>query len=356
MSTPRLVVAVLLSVLASSVTAPAQIATPPLPVIRASPPASTVQRIGLCDVTVRYHRPATKGRTVFGGIVPWGQLWRAGANENTTVAFTHDVTVEGQPLAAGTYGLHMLPERERVIVIFSRDHESFGSFFYRESADALRVEVQAGEAPATEWLTFAFGDLTDTSATLSLVWGTTAIPMRIAVDTRGIMLAYIEDVYLRGIAGFGPEGHMLAAQWCVDNGVGLEKALGWVDTAARLVGGADFAMLRTRATVLEGLGRAQEAEEALLAALTTASVADLGEYGRQLLRRGDNPGAATIFGMSAERYPAAWDAHDGLATALERMGQKDAAIASYTRALQLAPEAAQQERLRAALQRLGSDG
>ncbi len=119
---------------------------------RVSQAAQTTQTIGITEITVRYHRPGVKGRTIFGGLVPWGQVWRAGANENTTVSFSHPVTVEGQSLAAGTYGLHTIPGETEWTIIFSNDHLSWGSFFYDESADALRVSASAYDHQFTEWL------------------------------------------------------------------------------------------------------------------------------------------------------------------------------------------------------------
>ncbi|MCB9898867.1 MAG: DUF2911 domain-containing protein [Planctomycetes bacterium] len=355
MKSPSVLVGTLLSAVSLAASAASQQA-PALPAVRESPAASVTQRIGLTDVTVSYHRPGVKGRTIFGGLVPYGELWRAGANENTTIAFSHDVTIEGKPLAAGTYGLHMIPRPDRWTIVFNGDHESWGSYFYREEADALRVDVTPEEAPSTEWLRYDFDDLTDSSATLSLVWAETAVPMHIAVDTNAVMLAYIDDVYLRGLAGFFPDGYMNAANWCLQKGVAFDKALAWVDTAAQTAGGATFDMLRTRSQLFEGMGKPREAEQALLAAFDVATSSDLAAYGRQLLRRGDAKGAATIFGMDAEKHPDAWDAHDGLGTALERLGQKEAAAKSYARALELVQDATQKARIEASLQRVSTQG
>ena len=104
--------------------------------------AVITQRLGITDITIVYHRPLADGRKIWGGLVPYGQVWRAGANENTTINFPNDVTVEGKPLAAGTYGLHMIPGENEFTVIFSKMHTAWGSFSYKESEDALRVTVK----------------------------------------------------------------------------------------------------------------------------------------------------------------------------------------------------------------------
>src|SRR2546430_14737812 len=105
---------------------------------RPSQHAVLTQRIGITDITVNYHRPAVNGRKIWGGLVPYGEVWRAGANENTTVSFTSDVKVGGAALAAGTYGLHMIPSAQDWTIIFSKMSVAWGSFTYDQTEDALR--------------------------------------------------------------------------------------------------------------------------------------------------------------------------------------------------------------------------
>ena len=109
---------------------------------RPSQRAQITQRIGITDITITYHRPLVNGRKVWGGLVPYGEVWRAGANENTIITFPNDVTIEGKPLAAGTYGLHMIPNQDQWTIIFSKMHTAWGSFSYNEGEDALRVTVK----------------------------------------------------------------------------------------------------------------------------------------------------------------------------------------------------------------------
>ena len=113
-----------------------------LPLPMESQQATVSQRIGITDISITYHRPLVNGRKIWGDLVPYNAVWRAGANENTTITFTHDVTVEGKSLAAGTYGLHMIPTENEWTIIFSKNYTSWGSFFYKEAEDALRIKVK----------------------------------------------------------------------------------------------------------------------------------------------------------------------------------------------------------------------
>src|SRR6187401_3267360 len=130
----RVLLSLCVSLLVSAVAA-AQGLTGP----NASPAASVSQTIGLTDIAVTYHRPATNGRKIWGGLVPYDQVWRAGANQNTTISFSTPVTVNGTKLAAGTYGLHMIPTASQWTVIFSNESGAWGSFSYDQKEDAARI-------------------------------------------------------------------------------------------------------------------------------------------------------------------------------------------------------------------------
>src|SRR5690242_1968667 len=148
---------------------------------RGSQHARVTQRVGITDITINYHRPLVKGRKVFGGLEAYGKVWRAGANENTTIEFTDPVTIEGKPLAKGTYGLHMIPGESEWTVIFSKNHLAWGSFTYNEADDALRVTVKPKASEAHEALTYDFDNMTDTSALATLYWEKIAVPFKIEV-------------------------------------------------------------------------------------------------------------------------------------------------------------------------------
>src|SRR5437879_10655934 len=149
--------------------------------------ADVKQRIALTDIAVNYHRPLVNGRKIWGGLVPYGQVWRAGANENTTIEFSDPVTVEGKPLAKGVYGLHMLPTENEWTVIFSKTATAWGSFTYNQAEDALRVTVKPRPAEMKESLAYEVDDVTPTSAVFTLRWEKLAVPFKVDVDTHEIV-------------------------------------------------------------------------------------------------------------------------------------------------------------------------
>lgn len=163
--------------------------------IRASLKASVMQRLGVnTDITIQYSRPAVKGRTIWGDLVPYGMTpgnqysmgkpfpWRAGANENSTIELNKNVLIEGKKLAAGKYGIHMIPSQKEWTIIFSRNNSGWGSFSYDQKDDALRLTVTPVNAPHMEWLVYGFDDLAGTSATAFLHWENLKVPFKIEVS------------------------------------------------------------------------------------------------------------------------------------------------------------------------------
>src|ERR1700730_6593046 len=140
------------------------------------------QRVGLTDITIVYHRPLVNGRKIWGGLVPLGEVWRAGANENTTIEFSDPVSVEGKPLAKGIYGLHMIPTADTWTVIFSKMATAWGSYTYNQAEDALRVTVKPRPNEMEEALEYEFEDLKAESGTVTLKWEKIAVPFKIAVS------------------------------------------------------------------------------------------------------------------------------------------------------------------------------
>src|SRR5262247_609363 len=139
--------------------------------------AEVKQRIALTDITIKYHRPLVNGRKIWGGLVPYGKVWRAGANENTTIEFSDADSVEGKPLDKGTYGLHMIPNPDSCTVIFSKTNTGRGSYSYDQKEDALRVDVKPKTlAQPEEALEFEFEDLKPTSTAVTLKWEKVGVP------------------------------------------------------------------------------------------------------------------------------------------------------------------------------------
>ena len=280
--------AVALVLTASSVHAQRQLTTP-----RVSPHAQVTQTVGLTDLTVDYHRPAVAGRTVWGDLVPYGEVWRAGANENTVFETTTDIEVEGQPLGAGRYGLHMIPTDGAWTVVFSTQDAAWGSYSYDPAEDALRVTVTPRPGPPQERLAYRFDDPDDDSATLVLAWAGREVPVAIEADTPAVVMASMERE-LRGVAGFFPEGWEQIASYALDTGHRLDDALAWADRSVELQ--PRFSNRMTRAGLLDALGRTDEATEARDEAFADASEDEVRTYARSRRRAGDAAGADAALG------------------------------------------------------------
>jgi len=321
-----------------------------LPTPQASPAAMVTQTVGIVQLSVSYHRPGMRGREIWGALVPYDKVWRAGANENTTFSASHPISVDGHALPAGTYGVHMIPRQSKWTIIFSTNSTSWGSYFYKEEEDALRVEVTPEPAPQTEWLTYQFEDLTDSSAVLALRWENLRVPIRVTMDTEGLVIANARDAYLRGLAGFSWQGYQQAASYCLDHNRNLEEALRWIDRSIEI--SETFTNLRTKAGILEALGRTSEAQALREKSLKLATEAEVNALGYQFLGQNRVEEALEMFRMNVIHYPNSWNAYDSLAEGLERAGDVEGAIINYRQALALVNNAAQKERIQQTLTRL----
>ena len=260
-----------LALLLAALLPAAAFAQPALRLPEASPAASAGQTIGVTDVEIRYHRPAVNKRKIWDGLVPYGVLWRAGANENTTVSFSTPVDVEGKALAAGTYALYMVPAAGEWTVVFSRFTGDWGTYNYDPSVDALRVEVTPKPlADAQERLLYTFDDLTDSSAVVSLRWEKLRVPFKVSADLPATVRASIRRE-LRGGKHWSSDAWAAAARWELRNG-DLSAAVEDADHALSL--GNTFTALRTKAAVLEKKGDAKGAAELRRRALSVANEAE----------------------------------------------------------------------------------
>lgn len=302
---------------------------------RVSQRASVTQRIGLTDITIAYHRPAVGGREIWGKTVPNGKVWRAGANENTTITFSDDVTVEGKPLAAGTYGLHMIPDANQWTVIFSKNSTSWGSFSYDEKEDALRVNVKPHAGEAFEQLTYTFDDVKPESAAATLRWEKLAVPFQIAVDVKAVVLRSIKNE-LRNVGGFTWAGYDEAANWCLDNNYNLEEALKWEDTSIQ--NESRFENWETKSRILGTMGRKEDADKALTTAIDKANAVQLYVYARGLQRQGNTKRAFELYPQVTKKDPSHWVSHLAMARVDSNKGDFPAASKELTQAISGAPD------------------
>jgi hypothetical protein len=323
---------------------------PQLPQPQPSPAATLTQAVGITEVKVTYHRPAVKGREVWGTLVPYNEVWRAGANENTTISFSRTITVAGKPLHAGTYGLHMIPGKGDWTVIFSNNSSSWGSFFYKESEDAQRITVTPHPGEFLESLQYEFADLSDSSAVLLLCWEKLRIPIPIGTPTRMNVLMVARDEYLRGPAGFTWQGFNQAAQYALHNGGDLNEALAWAD---RSLGIAEtFMNLRTKADILQALGRGTEATPLVEKALQIANEADINTLGYTLMAQNKMKEALAMFEKNVKDHPDSWNVYDSLAECQEKGGDVKHAVKNYEQALKRVKDDANQKRITSTLKKL----
>lgn len=149
--------------------------------LRISPKAEVMQTVGFTDVRIVYSRPGIRGRTIWGKLVPYDAVWRAGANEATKITFSTDVTVEGKKLKKGSYSLFAIPGKNEWTLIFNKVADQWGAFEYNESDDALRVKVKTEKAIWQEWLSYTINKATDTSAVIRLEWEKIKVPFKVEV-------------------------------------------------------------------------------------------------------------------------------------------------------------------------------
>jgi hypothetical protein len=307
-----------------------------LTIPRVSQAASVTQRVGLTDITIAYSAPAVGGREIFSKVVPYGKVWRAGANENTTINFTDDVTVEGKPLAAGRYGLHTIPDKEQWTVIFSKNSTSWGSFSYDEKEDALRVTVKPHAAEFREMLAYTFDDTKADSTNATLRWDKVAVPVHIGVDVKAVVLKNMKNE-LRSVGGFTWAGYDEAAQWCLDNNYELEQALKWEDTSIQ--NEDRFENWETKSRILAAMGKKDESDKALSTALQRATAQQIYIYARGIQRQGDQKRAFELFQMDVKRYPEHWTSHLAAARLASGTGDYSAAATHMKAAIAGAPDA-----------------
>jgi len=231
--------------------------SPPLPKLRVprlSQGAKVTQAIGLSEVTIFYHRPGVKGREIWGGLLPYGEIWRAGANEPTLFTFSDEVTIEGKKLPAGTYRFVVIPSQRDWTVIFNSEIKNWGTI-YDAKYDTLKFTVTPQAGPHEEWLSYSFTDLTPVSATIVLAWEKVRIPLKIEVNTLAKLQSSVGSWQVL----------TSAARFALDNDKYLEEAMGWIERAVGMDKNGNT--LRTKAELLAKTGKNQEAiatgEEAL---------------------------------------------------------------------------------------------
>ncbi len=328
-----------------------------------SPAAELRQSIGISTVAVNYSRPSVKGREVWGKLVPYGwnaqgfgnnaeAPWRAGANENTTINFSHDATVEGKPVPAGLYGLFFVINSDNTgEVVLSKDNRSWGSFWYEAKQDQLRAKIQLRDIPHTEQLTFDFINLTKTSSELVLNWEKKQFPVKIEFAVDDIVMANAVEE-LKGPIGFGWQGFASAANYALQNKVNYDQAIKWIDQA--IAQNRNFNTLNVKSGLLKAKGETAEAEKMMTEAIAVAMENELNMYGYQLMLQGEHDRAIEIFKLNTQRHPKSANAWDSLGEGYYKKGDKKNAIANFKKSLSMNPPANLKDNSEKYLKELGA--
>lgn len=317
--------------------------------------SEVTQYLGLVKVTIAYSSPDVSGREIWGKLVPYGMAnlnfgksseqnpspWRAGANENTTITFSHNIEVEGKPLKAGTYGLHLVPGEQEWVVIFSNNTGAWGSFSYLPNEDALRVTVKPAACEFNEWLTYEFVDRQQNSATARLKWEKIAVPFKISVSNGDDL--YVQKIReeFTGQKGFNWLNGVAAINFCANKKINLEEALGWAQSYLdRNI--KYFPIYQAKGNVLAAMDKKVEAEAVMKEAinLPDATAGQISNYGRSLITQTRAKDAMVVFEIGFKRYPTAVAALMGMARGYSANGDSKKALKFAQDALKLETNAA----------------
>jgi tetratricopeptide (TPR) repeat protein len=287
-----------------------------LPPAAGNPRATISEEVGITSITLKYSRPdLNKREKIFGdgALVTPGfstfnitenkstSPWRAGANENTTIQFEHDVKVEGKELKAGIYSIHMAYGAENTIVIFNRNTEAWGSFYYKESEDALRVTVKTTlNNQKVEWLKYEFIEHAENFCVIALQWEKVIIPFKVEVDVNTIVVNRLREEYYSG-KGLNPNNVLQAAQYCLNKNINLPEALDWsIRVINGIQGQKTFITLRNLATAYEKNKNIPLADSTMKEALLIATANQYSTYSRQLIgqKRADKAQEVALANLS----------------------------------------------------------
>jgi len=192
---------------------------------RPSPDATVSQFVGVTKITIDYSSPAVKDRKIWGELVPFGQVWRAGANEATTITFTDAVSINGIELVAGTYAIHCIPNTNEWEIIFSKDVPVDGSSTLDPKKEALRIKVKPEEHHFLERMAFLFTDATENSVKVNLLWEKLKVAFKVDVKTQDLTLQKARDA-------FKWNQLMAGATYCLDNNTNLDEGFKWIQASS----------------------------------------------------------------------------------------------------------------------------
>ena len=319
-----------------------------------NPKATISEEVGITSITITYSRPGVKGREgkIWGGVVADGfdhfnfidkglsSPWRAGANAATTIAFEHDVKVEGKDLKAGKYALFMAMDVDHVTLIFSNQVDAWGSYNYQESDDILRVQVKPKVLDqSVEWLKYEFVEHQEKSCVIAMQWEHKSVPFRVEVDVDKIVLARMREEF-KGVKGFISANRLHAALYCFDKEVNMAEALSWAQMAisGKPFGQSTFDAYDILAQGYEKLGRTQDADKTIDEGLCIASLDQFLNYASKLSRQKRSDRAIKIVHEARDKFGDSFDVNVGLSHAYSTKGDFRAALKYANKALSQASE------------------
>jgi len=322
--------------------------------------------IGTTDIAVKWNAPGVKGREgkIFGtNIAPFGMNvlgfgsdvespWRAGADECTTITFSTDVTVNGELLKAGKYAFFIQLAEDNCVLIFNKNVNAWGSYFYNESMDVMRVSAtqETDIVASKERLEYTFSNQTPNSIEIAMEWEHWRIPFTIEMDVNSSTLASIKDQMTGGI-GFNSQSLTAAARWCLTNDVNHEQALKWINRAENpnLGGSATFNTMSTKAGLLTILDKSLEAKEVMTKAIEIGTAFELHGYGRQLLGKQKVDEALKVFQKNHDRNNGTWPTNVGLMRGYSAKGDLKKALKYAKIAYENAPDELNKNNLESAI-------
>jgi Protein of unknown function (DUF2911) len=334
-----------------------------------NPRATISEEVGITSITIKYSRPDVNKREgkIYGdgNVVPYGFTtssfvtnkntapWRAGANENTIITFEHDIKVEGQPVKAGTYSIHMAMGIDNVVLIFNTQTEAWGSFYYDEKYDVLRVNIKPVVLEkSVEYLKYEFIEHKEKSCTVAMQWEKLSVPFEVDVDVDNIVLERLRSE-LNSRKGFTPALILTATQFCFNKNINLQEALVWSKRAIDGQGGQKtYITLRNLATAYEKLNRVLDADSTMNEALLIATANQYTAYGRQLITQKRADKAMEVFKASQKRYGDLFGVNNGLMSGYSAKADFKNAIKHAEKAILQAPNEASKKQLEALLAKL----
>ncbi len=299
-----------------------------------SPKAKIFQQIGVTDIVISYNRPLVKGREIFGKLIPFGKVWRTGADKNTIIKFSTDVTINGNKVKAGKYGLHTIPNKNSWTVILNKETEAWGSYFYNKEKDVLRFNVTPKTIANQEAMTFNFSQVSADKATVELSWATTSISFDVKVDAAKLINENIKG-QLNSLPWWGWTGLYNAAQYNLNNNVYLDDAMTWINRSIQ--NNRNFTNLNLKASILEKQGKNDEATKLKAQALKIGTISELQRAAFFKFRAKDTKGGIELLKNVLKNSPNNYQAYTAMAWGYTQIKDNKKAKKMYKKALKMAP-------------------